>query len=755
MCFIACTVLCKYSNVRCIRLIWADVGRHTCCYWNTNRSGQNKYYDASFGDNMWDYVFDPVDKGKGKYRPAPPKTTDMFMIDKDSRWVLHHEDPRSIYLYYYGEHEGKRKFDLFDDVFFAKQRVKAWYIVRKYLTPKKYVLDEVATIISQIREGASGGKLHRSAVPAANPLDAPLREYAANDGAFGQPSLVADQRKDPGALESWFLAWNKVYSFKQYKQNDPKTLRTRAATQKELTNHWTDKRVEALPVTRTKFKQLQARDYTPKCSQQTKRKDNPTIRKQNDRRPILGVHMRGTDKQAEIGGHMVQPAEYMPYIKRYLKLNPNALVYVATDSPHFLQEVHSSLPQAHFISSERNENNAFLDETIESRARLAADVLIDALILSHCDFLLYTNSAVSEYAIYFNPRLHDRSVNIQYNFSTMTQMSAGRGAARVDVASAMHSWPGLFDHIAPSSAEIEYPILFDGFGAGSGKWINVNAPALMQPFSVSTPLAFEMKAAPPTSRPLNVMIYNMFTCGVNFSSQRFRLLYVAMTAIIALPKSHILAGADLFFARGQPFLEFDACDMPVRLWFGPDYKETMLDEMDVVVIPLGWETFPPAEVLGKTDDLLPKLKNKRTGQTWVGCSLENGQSYFTTPWRTLQALGVDHMASFSQIASVPMSFYSSFYIGKESIRTGLRAPTTTKKKPFIALMQAACAKKAEEINNPVRTSWRDAFLKTFMEYFKHLVHTHACTQPHMHEYLHFPAPHHPAPHCIASQHIAS
>ena len=36
-------------------------------------------------------------------------------------------------------------------------------------------------------------------------------------------------------------------------------------------------------------------------------------------------------------------------------------------------------------------------------------MLLDTLLLSRCDFLLKSNSAVSEFAIYFNPKLIDNS----------------------------------------------------------------------------------------------------------------------------------------------------------------------------------------------------------------------------------------------------------------------------------------------------------------------------------------------------------
>ena len=41
-------------------------------------------------------------------------------------------------------------------------------------------------------------------------------------------------------------------------------------------------------------------------------------------------------------------------------------------------------------------------------------VLLDALLLSRTDYLLHSASGVAEFAIYFNPSLHESSVHLQY-----------------------------------------------------------------------------------------------------------------------------------------------------------------------------------------------------------------------------------------------------------------------------------------------------------------------------------------------------
>lgn len=46
--------------------------------------------------------------------------------------------------------------------------------------------------------------------------------------------------------------------------------------------------------------------------------------------------------------------------------------------------------------------------------RKGEEVLLDALLLSRCDFLLHAASGVAEVAMYWNPSLHQHSVHLQY-----------------------------------------------------------------------------------------------------------------------------------------------------------------------------------------------------------------------------------------------------------------------------------------------------------------------------------------------------
>jgi hypothetical protein len=131
---------------------------------------------------------------------------------------------------------------------------------------------------------------------------------------------------------------------------------------------------------------------------------------------VLGVHMRGTDKQADIGGEIVPPQVYMHHIDAYLQEHPHARLLLATDSPRFLRRMRerysTKLVARNVLRSERN---AFLDvQPAGANERKGFDVLVDALLLSRCNFLLKSSSAVGEFAIYFNLSLHSRSLDLQY-----------------------------------------------------------------------------------------------------------------------------------------------------------------------------------------------------------------------------------------------------------------------------------------------------------------------------------------------------
>ena len=153
------------------------------------------------------------------------------------------------------------------------------------------------------------------------------------------------------------------------------------------------------------------------------------------RGPILGVHLRGTDKgkylQTAGSGRPIGPDEYEPYVLAFLRHHgPNASVFVATDSPSYLAHVQAHWPAGRVVVREgvlRHEDNIAFAGGGRKRIsgahgggsgggnhRKGEEVLLDSLLLSRCDFLLHAASGVAEFAIYWGPHLHAASVHLQY-----------------------------------------------------------------------------------------------------------------------------------------------------------------------------------------------------------------------------------------------------------------------------------------------------------------------------------------------------
>jgi hypothetical protein len=135
---------------------------------------------------------------------------------------------------------------------------------------------------------------------------------------------------------------------------------------------------------------------------------------------MLGVHMRGTDKRdAGAGPHLariIPPAEYVPHIDRYLEQHPDAGVFLATDQRQFRDEMqarYGSRLVTYATQLSSSTINVFQQRDVDSAGnRLKGEeVLIDALLLAKCDFLLKCTSAVGEFAHYFAPGLASLDLN--------------------------------------------------------------------------------------------------------------------------------------------------------------------------------------------------------------------------------------------------------------------------------------------------------------------------------------------------------
>ena len=137
-------------------------------------------------------------------------------------------------------------------------------------------------------------------------------------------------------------------------------------------------------------------------------------------RSLLGLHLRGTDKMRNIGGRIVPPSEYYPLIEFYLTKRPDALLLVATDSPAFLRTMEKRYRgRLVAYSALRSERNAFADRSIADNYRKGEDALVDSLLLSCANVLIKPASALSEFSVYFNPALHNHTIELQYQVGAL------------------------------------------------------------------------------------------------------------------------------------------------------------------------------------------------------------------------------------------------------------------------------------------------------------------------------------------------
>ena len=158
---------------------------------------------------------------------------------------------------------------------------------------------------------------------------------------------------------------------------------------------------------------------------------------------ILGVHVRGTDKTV---APRVPPEAYFPFVDAWLARAPDALVFVATDQASYLHRFEARYGRAAVVggaggagrvlsSLAARRTDQFIHASSGGRdggdgggegdsgggaqgvgsggfARGRA-ALHDALLLSECDFLLKSASAIPEFALWVRPALHERHVDLQ------------------------------------------------------------------------------------------------------------------------------------------------------------------------------------------------------------------------------------------------------------------------------------------------------------------------------------------------------
>lgn len=148
---------------------------------------------------------------------------------------------------------------------------------------------------------------------------------------------------------------------------------------------------------------------------------------------IIGVHVRGTDKVVR---PKVPPEAYFPLLDLYLAAHGDGLVFVATDDVKYMARLRARYGGADGGRGSRlvSLGGGYREAGWGGRSELAAadasaaagtrgrgqggyargeEVLIDALLLARCDFLLKSTSAVAEFALWVSASLSRRHLDLQ------------------------------------------------------------------------------------------------------------------------------------------------------------------------------------------------------------------------------------------------------------------------------------------------------------------------------------------------------
>ena len=137
-----------------------------------------------------------------------------------------------------------------------------------------------------------------------------------------------------------------------------------------------------------------------------------TGRGQGDAPELLGVHVRGTDKR---GKHraVVPPERYFPLVDAWLARPRSSArrrrVFLATDDDDFRERFRANydtvVVEQRGVARSRGNASAWFGGPDAGGFQRGLAVVVDTLLLSRCDFLIKSASAVSEFALYFRPAL--------------------------------------------------------------------------------------------------------------------------------------------------------------------------------------------------------------------------------------------------------------------------------------------------------------------------------------------------------------
>ncbi len=124
----------------------------------------------------------------------------------------------------------------------------------------------------------------------------------------------------------------------------------------------------------------------------------------------IGIHLRGTDKKAEI--QPVNPDDILNDANVIAQNFPGCQFFIATDEERLLKKAQSILKRkVIYYDAYRSSNGQAIHWGNKKlpKAKLAEEVIIEATLLSRCDFFLHTCSSVSTAVLLLNPQLNHKA----------------------------------------------------------------------------------------------------------------------------------------------------------------------------------------------------------------------------------------------------------------------------------------------------------------------------------------------------------
>ena len=125
---------------------------------------------------------------------------------------------------------------------------------------------------------------------------------------------------------------------------------------------------------------------------------------------VIGVHYRGTDKKSEAS--VVEYEEFKRNVDE-VSGGKECKIFVATDDAKFFQFMKAKYPQQVFgLDAIRSSNGKPVHFTGRENFRKGEEAVIDALLLSKCQYLIRNSSNLSYCSREFNPTIPTRELNV-------------------------------------------------------------------------------------------------------------------------------------------------------------------------------------------------------------------------------------------------------------------------------------------------------------------------------------------------------